>query len=55
MKITKNPITGNYLTILKEKYVSAQYISKVLDDNDFKINYDKFINYENIKYFLLCK
>jgi len=55
-KLTTSKVTGNYIEIdvgkkNKDKYLSAQYISYVLKDNDEKIDYNDFMTYEDVKYF----
>jgi hypothetical protein len=55
-KLTTSKVTGNYIEIdvgkkNKDKYLSTQYISYVLKDNDEKIDYNDFMTYEDVKYF----
>ncbi len=57
-KLTTGKVTGNYIEVdvgkkNKNKYLSAQYISYVLKDNDEKIDYNDFMTYEDVKYFKL--
>ena len=49
--IKNSKISGNTVTLGKDLYVDAQYISVKLKDNDTKINYNKFITLNDKKYF----
>jgi hypothetical protein len=54
-KLIEKSIIGNILVMNGKKYVSAQYISKKMNDNDAKINYNSFMGLKGIKYFELRK
>ena len=54
-KITERTFGGNTMTIGKVNFVTAQFISQKMKDNDAKINYNNFATIDGKKYFELRK
>jgi len=48
----KKRSTGNQITINAVNYCDAQYIALKLKNKDSKIDYNNFLTFRNVKYFL---